>query len=158
MSPVPETADLRAARRSALVTGLLLGVGLVGALDEIVLHQLLQWHNFYVHATRFWRVFVDGLFHAVTTALLVAGAVRLWRDRALLSRVPAWTPLGAGVLLGMGGFNLYDGIVQHKLLRLHPVREGVPDELPYDLAFNAVSLALLAAGWLLWRRARRAGR
>jgi uncharacterized membrane protein len=27
--------------RSALITGFILGVGLIGALDEIVLHQLL---------------------------------------------------------------------------------------------------------------------
>ena len=62
----------------------------------------------------------------------------------------------AGILLGMGGFNLYDGIVQHKLLQLHPVREGVEHVLPYDLAFNGIALLLLVAGWLVWRGARAA--
>lgn len=66
--------------------------------------------------------------------------------------------LAAGFLVGLGGFNLYDGTVQHKLLRLHPVREGVADQLPYDLAWNAVSLALLVLGWLLWRATRGNGR
>jgi uncharacterized membrane protein len=54
----------------------------------------------------------------------------------------------------MGGFNLYDGTVQHKLLQLHPVREGVANLLPYDLAWNGVALLLLALGLLNWRAAR----
>jgi uncharacterized membrane protein len=33
---------------------------------------------------------------------------------------------------------LYDGIVQHKILQLHPVREGAPNQLPYDLVFNGL--------------------
>jgi len=31
----------------------------------------------------------------------------------------------AGILLGAGGFNLYDGIVQHELLGLHQVRTWI---------------------------------
>jgi len=31
--------------------------------------------------------------------------------------------LASGMLMGISGFNLYDGAIQHKLLRLHPVRE-----------------------------------
>jgi uncharacterized membrane protein len=36
----------------------------------------------------------------------------------------------AGILLGVGGFNLYDGTIQHKLLSLHQVRAGTPNNLP----------------------------
>ena len=38
--------------------------------------------------------------------------------------------------------------------KLHPVREGVPNLLPYDLAFNAIALVLLLLGWWLWRSLR----
>jgi uncharacterized membrane protein len=134
------------------VTGLLLGIGLVGTLDQVILHELLQWHNFYVHTTTYWRLFIDGVFHAVTASLLLLGALRLWWDRGLLT-AGRWPSLLAGILFGMGGFNLYDGIVQHKILQLHPVREAVADQLPYDLAFNGVAVALLLAGFLVWRRA-----
>ena len=147
--------DEARARKSLLITGLLLGVGIVGTLDEVVLHQLLQWHNLYVHTSSFWRTAIDGLFHLATATLLCLGALRLWTDRALLGRLPhGGRLLAAAVLLGMGGFNLYDGTVQHKLLNLHPVREGVADQLPYDLAFNGVAVVLLAAGWALWPRER----
>lgn len=57
----------------------------------------------------------------------------------------------AGILVGAGGFNLYDGIVQHKLLDLHQVRAGAPDNLPYDLAFVGLATVVLLAGLLLLR-------
>jgi uncharacterized membrane protein len=147
---VPE----RGANRALLWTGVMLGIGLVGSLDEIVLHQLLQWHNFYVHTDAHWRIVSDGLFHTFTTALLFAGAWRLWSQRGLIARVGRGRALAAGILFGMGGFNLFDGIVNHKLLQIHPVREGVENLLPYDLVYNAIALALLVAGWLVWRNVR----
>jgi uncharacterized membrane protein len=132
-------------------TGSLIGVGLIGSLDEIVLHQLLQWHTFYVHTTPYWRTFSDGVFHLLSAGLLCVGAFVLAAQRPQLAVAAQARSLLAGLLLGMGGFNLYDGIVQHKLLQLHPVREGAPNQLPYDLAFNGLAVLLLAAGWLLWR-------
>jgi uncharacterized membrane protein len=54
----------------------------------------------------------------------------------------------------MGGFNLFDAIVDHKILRLHPVRENVANILPYDLAFGSIAVALLVVGALLWRGVR----
>ena len=154
-SQVPSADQRPASRdhqadRELLRTGLLLGIGLVGTLDEVGLHQLLQWHNFYVRADQYWRLVSDGLFHLVTSTLLFVGALRLWYSR----RVSPWAGSGAvsgGIVLGMGGFNLYDGLVQHKLLQLHPVREGVADQLPYDLAFNGVAMLLLLIGWWLVR-------
>ena len=57
----------------------------------------------------------------------------------------------AGILIGAGAFNLYDGIVQHKLLGLHQVRAGAPDNLPYDLVFIGLAAVVLLAGLLLLR-------
>jgi uncharacterized membrane protein len=144
----------RQAARSLLVTGILLGIGIIGSLDEIVLHQLLQWHNFYVHATEYWRIAIDGIFHLVSSTLLLWGALRLWWGRRLFAKAGRWPVLLAGILFGMGGFNLYDGTIQHKVLQLHPVREGVTNQLPYDLAFNGIAVALLIGGYLVWRKAR----
>ena len=145
----------RTDRRRILWTGVFLGVGVVGTLDEVVFHQLLQWHFFYVHTDSFWRTFSDGMFHIFTSAALLIGALRLWRDRGSLSRTRASAlTFGAGLFFGGGGFNLFDGTVDHKILRIHPVRLGVDNPLPYDLAWNGVSVALLLVGWWLWRRSR----
>lgn len=148
MRDTDETATL-------LRTGLILGIGLAGTLDEVVLHQLLGWHSFLSGRGPAAARIGDGLFHLLSSGLLVWGALRLWRGP--LPTRAGGRALAAGVLIGAGGFNLYDGIVQHKLLGLHPVRVGAPDPLPYDLAFTGVALALLLAGLALRRGLRRAG-
>lgn len=143
---VPTASD-RQAGGAALRTGLILGIGAMGALDEIAFHQLLQWHNFYNHAGDVGRIVSDGLLHLFTLALLLLGAARLWSGRRTLATVLTARPLRAGVLLGMGGFQLFDGLVNHKLLRLHQIRADTGNLLPYDVAWNGVALLLILAGW-----------
>jgi uncharacterized membrane protein len=146
------------ALRTARWIGVTIGIGIMGAVDEIIFHQLLQWHNFYVHTTDYWRIFSDGVFHVFTAAMLFFGSIRLWMARRQISPVATNRPFWAGILLGAGGFQLFDGTVNHKLLQLHPVRENVQNLLPYDIAWIASALLLLALGWLLWRRPDEAGR
>ncbi len=47
-------------RRASLWPGLLLGIGLIGAVDEIVFHQLLQWHHFFVDTGSVGQIVSDG--------------------------------------------------------------------------------------------------
>lgn len=146
------TAAQPIAPAAILRTGIILGIGLAMTIDEIVFHQILQWHNFYVHTSPFGRIVSDGLLHIVATVCFAVGIVRVWHQRVLPISGNSGQTIFAGVLLGMGGFNFYDGTIQHKLIDLHPIREGVANQLPYDLAWNGVALLLLLAGWLLWRR------
>jgi uncharacterized membrane protein len=135
--------------RSLLWPAVLVGIGVAGSLDEIVLHQLLRWHHFYDRGSQAAGLIADGIFHLGSTSALVIGLVLLvqrWRTERDPLRQAA-----AGILLGAGGFNLYDGIVQHKLLGLHQVRAGAPNNLPYDLVFIAIAAVVLLAGLLLLR-------
>ncbi len=146
--------DVSQHRRSAWAAALV-GVGIMAAVDEIVFHQLLAWHHFYDRATPDVALLSDGLLHAAELVLLVAGGfllADLARGGELVVR-SAW----AGALAGAGAFQLFDGIVDHKVLRLHQVRYGV-ELLPYDVAWNLSGLVLLVAGVLLLRRAGRATR
>lgn len=154
MTPSRIPVQTGTAVRYVLWTAVLLGIGLIGAADEIVFHQLLQWHHFYDHAGPFWRVFSDGVFHVVTTAVLFVGALRLWVQRRRLSVILGSRPLWSGLLLGGGGFQLFDGIVDHKILQLHQVREGVANLWVYDLAWNVPAVLVLLIGWYLWRKTR----
>jgi uncharacterized membrane protein len=135
--------------RSLLWPAVLVGIGVAGTLDEIVLHQLLRWHHLYDRGSQAAGLISDGIFHLGSTAALVIGLVLLvqrWRSGGAPLRQAV-----AGILLGAGGFNLYDGIIQHKLLGLHQVRAGAPNNLPYDLVFIGLAAVALLAGLLLLR-------
>ncbi len=136
--------------RSAWATALV-GVGLMAGVDEIIFHQLLGWHHFYDRATPAIGLLSDGLLHAAELLALVAGFFLLLDLRRNNALYPAWA--WAGFLLGAGAFQLFDGIVNHKVLRLHQIRYGV-NLLPYDLLWNAAALALIVAGLTLLLRAR----
>lgn len=137
-------------RRSTWAT-FLIGVGIMAAVDEIVFHQILAWHHFYDRSTPHIGLLSDGLLHAAELIAIVAGffMVADLRRRHALSRDWAW----AGFFLGLGGFQLFGGLVDHKVLRLHQVRY-VENLLPYDLAWNVGGLILLGIGAALAARAR----
>ena len=142
----------RSHERQTFWSGIMLGIGTSGTLDEVILHQLLHWHHFYDRSTPAVGLVSDGLFHIASTALLVIGMYRLRNDRGRTP--PGWLQrLCGSMLVGAGGFNLYDGVVQHKLLKLHQVRPGVANELPYDVAFIGLAIVLLSLGVIVLRRA-----
>ena len=153
-----------AGQPSVVLTGLLLGIGSIGAIDEAVFHQILQWHTLYWGTDQHGRILSDGVFHLLSAAVLVWGALRVWRTPQdwLRTRREA---LLAATLIGAGGFNLYDGLVQHLLLHLHLVNEFVcpspqannsvatcPADAAFEVAWLVVAVALLIAGILWWRR------
>src|SRR5690606_24164159 len=119
----------------------------MAAVDEIVFHQLLQWHHFFDQSTPMIGIFSDGMLHAAELIILVAGFFWIARLRRHKPLIPPWTR--ARLLLAMGGFQLFDGIVEHKLLRLHQLRYGL-ELLHYDLAWNLCGLVLLLIGVCLW--------
>lgn len=57
------------------------------------------------------------------------------------------------MVAGVGFFQLLDGVVDHKVLRIHQIRYGV-DLLPYDVAWIGSAVLLLVAGLLMLRRTR----
>ncbi|WP_235436697.1 DUF2243 domain-containing protein [Arthrobacter sp. RIT-PI-e] len=126
--------------------GFLFGCGIIAFVDEVVFPQLLHWHSFYDRSTPSAGLVSDGIFHAFSWFATVASLFMfadLRRRYALRSRL--WA---GGILLGVGTFQLYDGLVQHKVFGLHQIRYDV-DLLPYDLAWNIAAVALLIAGALL---------
>lgn len=133
-------------RDSSYWSAFLIGVALMAGVDEIVFHQILGWHHFYDGATTAVGLLSDGLLHAAELIALVAGFFLLAdaRRRGTFSARVGW----AGFFTGLGAFQLWDGTINHKVLRLHQVRYDV-EILPYDLAWNAAGTALLATGLVL---------
>lgn len=137
-----------------LWSGFLFGIGLAAFIDETVFHQLLRWHHFYDKSTTDIGLISDGLFHAFSWFATVGGLFMLadLRRRNGLWMKRWW----GGVLLGAGLFQLYDGIVQHKLMRLHQIRY-VDDVIIYDLVWNVAALVLIIAGIILLKRTKGTG-
>ncbi|WP_096713331.1 DUF2243 domain-containing protein [Microbacterium sp. SZ1] len=135
-----------------LWSGSLFGVGLVAFIDEAVFHQLLHWHHFYDLSTTDIGLVSDGFFHALSWFATIAGLFLLadLRRRGAFWQLRWW----GGVLLGAGAFQLYDGLIQHKVLGIHQIRY-VPDLLVYDVTWGIVAVLLLAAGGILTARTRR---
>lgn len=120
--------------RPPLLPSLLLGIGFGGFIDGIVLHQILQWHHMLSAegccptSTVLGledNTLADGFFHVATWIALMAGtilAMRAWQRGEL---APPWGAHVGGLLIGWGGFNLVEGLVDHHLLRVHHVRDDL---------------------------------
>jgi uncharacterized membrane protein len=143
--------------------GILLGVGLGGFVDGIVLHQILQWHHMLTSEGSYPKTTVagletntlwDGLFHAATWVAVAAGVWLLWRRTADWRWAVSGRALVGWMLVGWGLFNVVEGLVDHQLLGIHHVREGAGvDETAWDLAFLAFGALLVVGGRLLARSA-----
>lgn len=157
-----EAKDETRNRRGPLIAaGTLLGLGLGGFFDGILLHQILQWHHMLssvrpaktvseLELNMVW----DGLFEATTWVLTVVGLVLLWRAGER-DDVPWSSKTFVGSLLvGAGFFNLVEGLIDHQILGIHHVKPG-PNELVWDIGFLAVGAVLAVAGWILLQAGQR---
>lgn len=134
--------NLRLDRR-LIISGFLFGCGIAGSIiDLFIFHLGLQWHHFYDLSTTRIALLSDGIFHALTWLITVWGLFML-ADLRRYVRVP-WSRWAAAVTLGVGIFQLFDGVVNHKILRIHQIRYGV-DLFVYDLVWigSAVVLAII---------------
>lgn len=139
--------------RRTVLAGVLLGAGAAASLvDLFVFHLALQWHHFYDRSTTAVAITSDGFLHAVAWTASVWG-VFLLLDVRRRGPVP-WDRWTGAVLAGAGGFQLFDGVVDHKLLRLHQVRYGVQDLWVYDAAWIGSAVLVLLAGLVVLRRSR----
>jgi uncharacterized membrane protein len=153
--------------RFPIFAGIMLGIGLGGFFDGILLHQILQWHHMITSAgypadslhNLELNTLLDGLFHAGTYLATAIGGLILWQS----SRKPhdCWSArlLPATMLMGFGAFNLVEGTVNHQLLGLHHVNETVPRDqwIFWDLGFLIWGAAMLVGGWSMFQHGRKQG-
>ena len=152
--------DSQPNRTRLIVAAILLGLGLGGFFDGIVLHQILQWHHMVSTPTPpntlenlELNTLGDGIFHAATWLLTLTGVLVLTTSNGARHQEEGGRTLIGGMLVGWGSFNVVEGLVDHHLLGLHHVRPG-PDELVYDVGFLIWGGIMLLVGVALIRRAR----
>jgi uncharacterized membrane protein len=144
--------------KQPITAGILLGVGLGGFFDGIVLHQLLQWH----HMVSAWHpptslanlqlnTLWDGIFHVAAYLLMVVGVFLLWRS--FRKNAGRWftRTLVACLLIGWGIFKGLEGLIDHQFLGVHHVRDDLTGaaQLAWDIGFLISGIGLVLTGWLL---------
>ncbi len=152
---------MRGPARPPRLPGFLLGVGLGGFVDGIVLHQILQWHHMVSSvdgrdpgtlAGLEANTVADGFFHLGTWLAAVAGMVTAliaWRQGRI---APNWSFHLGLVVAGWGLFNLVEGLVDHQILGVHHVRDDLGAPLAWDIGFLLSGVLLIAIGALVHRR------
>jgi uncharacterized membrane protein len=168
------TADkagaLPAASNSLRLPGIVLGVGLGGFVDGILLHQLLQWHHM-LTSTNHDHIGVkyynphtvsglemntlwDGIFHAVCWIAVLVGLAILYA-RVTHERRAVWASrvLWGWILAGWGWFNLVEGVLDHQILGIHHVHGG-PHQAWWDAGFLILGGLFVIAGYLVQRSGR----
>jgi uncharacterized membrane protein len=161
VQPVPlETRSAIPQRAPSFV----LGLGLGGFIDGIVLHQILQWHHMLTGdnggepmdtvAGLETNTLVDGLFHMATWILVAVATVLLLHAWQRGELAPPWRAHVGLLLAGWGVFNLVEGLIDHQLLGIHHVRDDLGAPLGWDLGFLAFGALLVVGGWVLGQSRR----
>ncbi|MCW3105460.1 MAG: hypothetical protein JWO09_3900 [Bacteroidetes bacterium] len=143
-----------------LVTAsMVLGIGIGGFLDGIVLHQILQWHEMLSNKmppttveAKSVNMFWDGIFHFFTLTVVTIGTLLLWKllHRRDIDR--SGNLFAGGLFLGWGLFNIVEGVIDHHLLKLHNVKETTADPDLWNYGFLIISVVMIFAGYLLARK------
>lgn len=143
--------------RALLWSGGVLGFGLGGFFDGVVLHQVLQWHH--LASSRIpvdtvagleLNTFYDGLFHLAAYAVTVVGLVLLWRALQQPQAVHSPRAVISGILMGFGIFHVVDSILNHWVLNLHQIC-GAPNTAICNGGYFIIGIALIAVGLALMR-------
>lgn len=135
---------------------MVLGIGLGGFADGVLLHQILQWHEMLTNkipadtvANKSINMFWDGIFHLFTLSTTVAGVIILWKLLKRKNINQSGYVLSGGMLAGWGIFNLVEGIIDHHILHLHNVRELTPNPHYWNYGFLLMGVILVGIGIFL---------
>lgn len=153
--------------RGIQLPGIVLGVGMGGFVDGILLHQLLQWHHM-LSSTNEDHIGVkyynprtvpglemntvwDGVFHTLCWLAVLLGLAILY-SRVTHNRRRVWTSrvLWGWMLVGWGLFNLVEGVLDHHILGVHHVYAG-DGQVWWDIGFLVLGALFVASGYLLQR-------
>jgi uncharacterized membrane protein len=156
---------IRPSGKKLIISGILIGIGLGGFLDGILLHQILQWHNMLskvyppdnminMKINMMW----DGFFHMFTLIITTVGVFLLWKSGRKGLKFPGFDLLTGLLILGWGIFNFVEGLINHHILNIHHVRYindipgGIPDtSWGYGFLFIG-GTGLIIIGWLMIRK------
>jgi uncharacterized membrane protein len=133
-----------------------LGIGLGGFIDGIVLHQILQVHEMLsnkIPSTDYIgksvNMFWDGIFHFFCLVVVAIGAILIWKLLFRKDINRSGKLFGGGFLIGWGLFNMVEGVIDHHMLKLHNVVELSHNHDIANFSFLGASFVMLIAGYAM---------
>jgi uncharacterized membrane protein len=138
--------------------GIVLGLGVGGFFDGIVLHQILGWHHMVCTTLHCKPLSVaqleqqntlDGYFHLACWVLTLIGLIMLSGVARRHAGVWSGKALAGAMLMGCGLFNFVEGIIDHQILGIHHVLPDHPHQLLFDIMFLASGVVLFLIGRVL---------
>jgi uncharacterized membrane protein len=142
-----------------LAASMIVGIGLGGFIDGIILHQILQWHEMLTLkippdtvVNKSVNMFWDGIFHFFTWITTILGIYLIWKvcKRAAINK--SGYILMSGSLIGWGIFNITEGLINHHILRLHNVIEYSPNVDIWNYGLLFFSVILILSGLILLKK------
>lgn len=139
----------------AVSAGIVAGLALGAILDALVFCHLLQWHHVAPGTPHPLVALVDleiktvwdGLFHT-STFMLGVGLILSWRQERWAWLWESRRLLAASCLMGLGLFNLVEGLINHHLLGVHHfnVNAASYQSFFWDAGYLAWGVVMLSMG------------
>ncbi|MBK0401829.1 DUF2243 domain-containing protein [Adhaeribacter sp. BT258] len=152
-----DTEKPKLLKAPVIAYSLLIGIGMGGFVDGIVLHQLLQWHQMLSNQlapvtleAKSINMFWDGVFEAVTWILTLAGIILMWLSRKRTDLDLSNKIFIGGLIAGWGIFNVMDS-ANHFIFRYHNVRDNVPNPEAWNIGFLIMAILMVLIGWGIMR-------
>lgn len=143
--------------------GTLIGLGVGGFVDGIVLHQILQVHQMISNEVppvtlinKGVNMFWDGMFHVSTLLLTMLGIWLTWRLACRRDVMFSGVAFVLAGLLGWGAFNILDSVANHFVFRYHNVVDASASPWAWNIGFFVFGITQAAVGWVGIRRVQRA--
>lgn len=144
--------------------GYLLGFGLGGFFDGILLHQVLQWHHLLINVKGpvfediKVQILADGLFHVLMYIIAITGLWLLWKARKEYAERAADRLLLANAFIGFGVWHILDSVLSHWILGIHRIRVDADNVLFWDLLwFFVFGMVPVVIGIMLKKRTHTGG-
>ena len=142
-----------------VASGSVLGIGLGGFIDGILLHQVFQVHSMLsgkvpLDSMEHMRtnMMADGVFHAVMLVVTFVGIIMLFNAAQRQDVRYSGRAFVGAMIMGWGTFNVVEGLIDHQILGLHHVVERLGLSI-WDWLFLAASVVLILIGGLMTRAA-----
>lgn len=136
------------------ITSIILGIGIGGFIDGILLHQILQWHGMFTNklpantvVNKSVNMFWDGIFHSLTLTAVIIGVVSLTRLLNKKDISPSQNLVWGGFFAGWGLFNFVEGIIHHHILEFHNVKELSQNPDIWNYGFLASGIVFMVLGF-----------